>query len=72
MPDFLVWIGVYLIAAAVWPVRVLTIASPAAMVYFLVVATGARLLEQHMARRPGYADYQGRTSFFVPLPPRRS
>lgn len=68
--DACVWVGVYLVAAAVWP-GVLTILSPAAMVWFLVVATGARLLERHLADRPGYAGYQARTSFFVPLPPRR-
>lgn len=67
--DACVWVGVYLVAASVWP-GVLTVLSPAAMVYFLVVATGARLLERHMAGRPGYAAYQARTSFFVPLPPR--
>ncbi|KNX36815.1 DUF1295 domain-containing protein [Luteipulveratus halotolerans] len=69
--DACVWVGVYLVAASVWP-GVLTVLSPAAMVWFLVVATGARLLEQHMSGRPGYADYQARTSFFLPLPPRRT
>ncbi|BDZ59888.1 DUF1295 domain-containing protein [Barrientosiimonas endolithica] len=68
--DACVWVGVYLVACAVWP-GVLTVLSPAAMVWFLVVATGARLLERHMADRPGFADYQRRTSFFVPLPPRK-
>ncbi|AKU17285.1 DUF1295 domain-containing protein [Luteipulveratus mongoliensis] len=68
--DACVWIGIYLIAAAVWP-GVLTVLSPAAMVWFLVVATGARLLERHLAERPGYREYQARTSFFVLRPPRR-
>lgn len=69
--DACVWSGIYLIAAAVWP-GPLTILSPAAMVFFLVVATGARLLERQMADRPGYREYQARTSFFVPLPPKRA
>lgn len=67
--DAVVWVGVFLMAAAVWP-GVLTVLSPAAMVWFLVVATGARRLERHMADRPGYTAYQRRTSFFIPWPPR--
>lgn len=67
--DACVWWGIFLVAAQTWP-GVLTILSPLAMTYFLVFATGARLLEQHMAERPGYRDYQHRTSYFVPLPPR--
>lgn len=67
--DACVWWGVFIIAAAQWP-GVLTIVSPLVMTYFLVYATGARLLEQHLSRRPGYADYQRRTSYFVPWPPK--
>ena len=67
--DACVWVGVYLTAASVWP-GILTVLSPAAMVWFLVVATGARLLETSMAERPGYRQYQERTSFFVPRPPK--
>jgi steroid 5-alpha reductase family enzyme len=68
--DSCVWWGLYLVAASAWP-GALTVLSPAAMTYFLVFATGARLLEQHMAQRPGYAAYQQRTSYFLPRPPRR-
>ncbi|MFC9514352.1 DUF1295 domain-containing protein [Nocardiaceae bacterium NPDC056970] len=67
--DACVWWGIFLIAAQTWP-GVLTILSPLAMTYFLVYATGARLLEQRMAQRPGYRDYQQRTAYFVPRPPR--
>ena len=66
--DSSVWVGVYLVAASVWP-GVLTILSPVAMVFFLVVATGARRLEKSMAKRDGYTEYQERTSFFIPTPP---
>lgn len=69
--DAAVWVGVFLVAASAWP-GPLTIASPAAMVWFLVVATGARRLERQMADRPGYRDYQRRTSFFLPRAPRRA
>jgi len=67
--DAAVWWGVWLIAASVWPGAV-TVASPAIMTYFLVYATGARLLEQSMSKRPGYPEYQQRTSYFLPRPPR--
>jgi len=69
--DACVWWGIFLVSAAHWP-GVLTVLSPVAMTYFLVFATGARLLEQHMAERPGYREYQQRTSYFVPLPPRKA
>jgi steroid 5-alpha reductase family enzyme len=68
--DFCVWWGIWLVAASTWP-GVLSVLSPLAMTYFLVFATGARLLEQHMGQRPGYAAYQQRTSYFLPRAPRR-
>lgn len=67
--DACVWWGIFLVAASVWP-GVLTVFSPIAMTYFLVFATGARLLERHMANRPGYREYQERTSYFIPRPPK--
>lgn len=68
--DACVWWGIFLVAASAWP-GVLTVLSPVAMTYFLVWATGARLLDRHMEGRPGWAEYAERTSMFVPLPPRR-
>lgn len=68
--DACVWWGLWLIAASVWP-GALTVLSPVAMTYFLVYATGARLLEKSMSQRPGYAEYQQRTGYFVPRPPKR-
>ena len=67
--DACVWWGIFLVAASAWP-GVVTVLSPVAMTYFLVFATGARLLERSMERRPGYADYQRRTSYFLPRPPK--
>lgn len=67
--DSAVWWGLYLISATAWPAA-LMILSPIAMTYFLVYATGARLLERHMEQRPGYREYQQRTSYFIPRPPR--
>jgi steroid 5-alpha reductase family enzyme len=69
--DSAVWWGLYLVAASAWP-GVLTILSPVVMTYFLVFATGARLLEKEMSTRPGYPEYQQRTSYFLPRPPSRA
>ncbi|MFF0752651.1 DUF1295 domain-containing protein [Streptomyces sp. NPDC004267] len=69
--DFLVWWGLYLTACASWQTAALTLVSPLVMSGLLVFGSGKRLLENHMARRPGYADYRARTSGFLPRPPRR-
>jgi steroid 5-alpha reductase family enzyme len=68
--DSAVWWGLFVIAAEAWP-GVLTILSPVVMTYFLAFATGAKLLESEMAKRPGYPEYQRRTSMFFPLPPKK-
>ncbi|MER5741553.1 DUF1295 domain-containing protein, partial [Streptomyces sp. NPDC002262] len=46
--------------------------SPVLMTLLLTIGSGKRLLEKHMAHRPGYAAYAARTSGFLPLPPRRT
>jgi steroid 5-alpha reductase family enzyme len=65
--DACLWTGVYLVAAEHWP-GMLTIVSPVLMTSLLAFGTGKRLLEQSMAKRPGYAEYMRRTSGFIPLP----
>jgi steroid 5-alpha reductase family enzyme len=67
--DSAVWWGLWLVTIAGW-LSVSTVLSPVAMTYFLVYATGARPTERIMANRPGFPEYQSRTSFFVPRPPR--
>lgn len=67
--DACIWWGIYLVCASSWP-GIFTILSPIAMTYFLVFATGARLLEKTMMQRPGYPEYAARTSMFFPLPPK--
>lgn len=67
--DACIWIGIFMVTAEHWP-GVLTVFSPAIMVYLLAFGSGKRVLERHMADRPGYRDYMRRTSGFVPLPPR--
>ncbi|WLP92822.1 DUF1295 domain-containing protein [Gordonia sp. NB41Y] len=78
--DASVWWGIWLFTASAGAMTtgtsvigapgLLSVLSPVAMTYFLVYATGARLLEESMASRPGYREYQERTSYFLPRPPR--
>ncbi|MFF5922086.1 DUF1295 domain-containing protein [Streptomyces flavochromogenes] len=69
--DFLVWWGLYLCACANWQTAVIVLVSPLVMSALLIWGSGKRLLEAHMAHRPGYAAYAARTSGFLPRPPRR-
>ncbi|MEW2139493.1 DUF1295 domain-containing protein [Streptomyces sp. NPDC005409] len=69
--DSLLWWGLYLIACTSWPTAAAALISPVTMTLLLTVGSGKRLLENHMAHRPGFADYVARTSGFLPLPPRR-
>lgn len=62
--DFLVWWGLYLIAAAAgawW-----TIFSPLIMSVLLMRVSGVTLLERSMEDRPGYREYVARTNAFFP------
>jgi steroid 5-alpha reductase family enzyme len=70
--DASVWWGVWLVGAGASGAVLATVLSPAVMTYFLLFATGARMLEKTMMQRPGYREYAARTSMFFPLPPRRS
>jgi steroid 5-alpha reductase family enzyme len=67
--DAAVWWGLWLITINDW-VSLTTVASPLLMTYFLIYVTGARLTEKLMAGRPGFDEYQQRTAFFFPRPPR--
>ncbi|MFD6833219.1 DUF1295 domain-containing protein [Streptomyces diastaticus] len=69
--DFLVWWGLFLLVCADPAVAGATVVAPLTMSWLLVLGSGKALLERHMAERPGYAAYRGRTSGFFPLPPRR-
>jgi steroid 5-alpha reductase family enzyme len=68
--DACVWWGIFLVAAERWP-GVLTIFAPIVMTLLLTKGSGARILDKHMAQRPGWAEYAARTSGFIPRPPRR-
>ncbi len=71
--DACVWWGLWLVGglASGWLAGLVTVLAPIAMSYFLLFATGARLLERTMMKRPGYPEYAARTPMFFPLPPRR-
>ncbi len=67
--EVLIWWGFWCISLAaggVW-----TILSPIVMTFLLLKVSGVSLLESTMTdRRPDYADYQRRTSPFLPWPPK--
>ncbi|MEU3910197.1 DUF1295 domain-containing protein [Streptomyces sp. NPDC029721] len=69
--DSLVWWGLYLLACTGWQPALAVLISPVLMTLLLTVGSGKRLLEKHMADRPGYAECAARASGFLPLPPRR-
>ena len=68
--DAAVWAGLFLVAADSWP-GVLTVLSPALMIWTLAGKTGKPLTEKAMSARPGYKEYIDSTSGFLPWPPRR-
>ncbi len=68
--DFCVWWGLFLVSLPA-PGAAFTVLSPLVMSLLLLRVSGVALLERSIGkRRPGYADYQRRTSAFLPLPPR--
>jgi len=68
--DACVWWGLGLVGAASWP-GLVALVGPAIMTYSLVNVTGAKLNEKSQRRKPGWDDYARRTSYFVPLPPKK-
>lgn len=68
--DFCVWWGLFLLACDFPAAATVSVVSPLVMSLLLIRGSGKRLLERHMADRPGYAEYRARTSGFLPRPPR--
>ncbi|OIK26400.1 DUF1295 domain-containing protein [Streptomyces malaysiense] len=68
--DFCVWWGLFLLACDAPAAAAVSVVSPVVMSLLLIKGSGKRLLERHMAGRPGYAGYVARTSGFFPRPPR--
>lgn len=66
------WWGLWLVACDA-PGLWWTAIGPALMTFMLLRVSGVSLLEESLSSsKPGYADYQRRTSAFLPWPPRRS
>lgn len=66
-----VWVGFFLIAVEN-PWGVVTIVSPATIIWVLTGSLGKGLLERRMAKkRPDFEEYRRRTSGFFPLPPKQ-
>lgn len=63
------WWGIWCIAV-VDGATAFAVVGPVLMNTLLVRWSGAALLERHLNRRPGYAQYVARTSGFIPRPPR--
>jgi steroid 5-alpha reductase family enzyme len=64
--EFCVWWGLFLVALSTdawW-----SLVSPVLMTVLLLRVSGVALLEQDLARRPGYAAYAARTNAFFPGP----
>jgi steroid 5-alpha reductase family enzyme len=69
--DCVVHWGIFAVAASA-PLGWIAAAGPALMTFLLLQVSGVSLLERSIVRRrPGYAEYQRRTSAFLPRPPRR-
>ena len=64
------WWGIWVISLAV-PFGWVTIIAPLTITYLLLFVSGVPLTEQRFIGRRGWADYQKRTSKFLPLPPKR-
>jgi steroid 5-alpha reductase family enzyme len=70
--DFLVWWGLFLIAAET-RLGLASFVGPLVMSVLLMRVSGVPMLEKTIGRRrPGYAEYVERTSGFFPRPPRRA
>lgn len=64
------WWGIFLMALPT-PYGWVTLISPLIITLLILCFSGVPLLEKKFETRPGFADYQARTSKFFPLPPRR-
>jgi steroid 5-alpha reductase family enzyme len=69
--EILFWWSLWLFGVAAEPGWWWTVVGPLAMVAMFLGASIPLLDERSRERRPAFADYAGRTSALVPLPPRR-
>jgi len=70
--DACVWWGLWVAGALSlgWVPGLATVLAPVAMTFFIRNVTGAKLLEETMSQREGWAEYAARVPLFFPRPPR--
>jgi steroid 5-alpha reductase family enzyme len=70
--DIAAWVGLYLIAAETRS-GLFALPGPLLLIFILTRFSGGVTYERRLARtRPGYDDYQRRTSPLIPWPPKRA
>lgn len=70
--DILTWVGLWLVAAET-PLGLWALPGPLLLVFLLTRWSGGVTYERRLTRsRPGYDDYQRRTSPLIPWPPKRA
>lgn len=68
--DILTWLGLYLIAAET-PLGLWSLPGPLLLIFLLTRWSGGVTYERRLTKsRPGYEDYQRRTSPLIPWPPK--
>lgn len=69
--DILTWVGLYLVALGA-PLGAWALPGPLLLIFLLTRFSGGVTYERRLTKtRPGYDDYQRRTSALIPWPPRR-
>lgn len=69
--EVLLWWGVWLIAVEL-PGAWWTVIAPVGVTFLILRVSGVSMLEELMRSRPGYAEYEKRTSVFFPWPPKKN
>jgi len=68
--DICAWVGLYLVAAET-PLGLWALPGPALLIFLLTRFSGGVTYERRLTKtRPGYDDYQRRTSALIPWPPK--
>ncbi|MDQ5932692.1 MAG: hypothetical protein QG649_777, partial [Patescibacteria group bacterium] len=67
--ESVMWWGIFIVALSAsygW----VAIITPVIITYLLLFVSGVPLAEESMRKKPGWHEYQRRTSVFFPLPPK--
>jgi steroid 5-alpha reductase family enzyme len=65
------WWGIGILVASTTDTWWLPLLGPVVITYLIVFVSGIPPLERRHRHNPSYAEYNRRTSVFIPLPPRR-